>query len=345
MYSTQSKFPYWTAKASDALKIDNSQKDICEPFAPAMDLLTKPSEASPVINCEEGHQASSDSRELTHNDDDYRGKNNDNKPKLLYSCNQCRHSFACKEVLNTHIKSVHQKRVRPFKCTSCDEAFTTKSLLSRHSKQCLSTLKQRESLSTTARRVFNLRGQTKEAQTMPKLLLMCEACGQKFPTSSSLTSHIKSNHENFKPYKCSDCQFSASNVASVCTHIKEVHKERPYKCTACDVTLSTIGSLTAHFKTNHKTMNPHQCSQCKFSSIYAGNFRTHIKDTHTMPKQKPFKCDACGKEFAHKNSFTVHIKRKHKAFEPYKCECQFSASDMATIVAHVWEVHRKRKPF
>ena len=105
MYSTQSKFPYWTAKASDALKIDNSQKDICEPFAPAMDLLTKPSEASPVINCEEGHQASSDSRELTHNDDDYRGKNNDNKPKLLYSCNQCRHSFACEELLNTHIKN------------------------------------------------------------------------------------------------------------------------------------------------------------------------------------------------------------------------------------------------
>ena len=69
-----------------------------------MDLLTKPSEASPVINCEEGHQASSDSRELTHNNDD-RGENNDNKPKLLYSCNQCRHSFACEELLNTHIKN------------------------------------------------------------------------------------------------------------------------------------------------------------------------------------------------------------------------------------------------
>ena len=53
---------------------------------------------------------------------------------ITYNCNECEHTFAVKEELNTHIISFHAEKV--YNCQKCNKPYTSMSLLRRHDWRC-----------------------------------------------------------------------------------------------------------------------------------------------------------------------------------------------------------------
>ena len=75
------------------------------------------------------------------------------------------------------------------------------------------------------------------------------------------------------------------------------HIESNYKIKSNDI-------VRAQMKEINDEENPNKCNQCKFSSLYASDLRTHLK-THNG--EKPNKCDQCDFASSFASSLGRHL--------------------------------------
>ena len=108
-----------------------------------------------------------------------------------------------------------------------------------------------------------------------------------------------------KSFKCSHCDFKATNENSLKYHIDHYH----HKCDICTRVLRTVSQLRTHIRDIHDKQNGTmiECGTCKFSSLSKKHLETHIRRHH----QELF-CKECNFKTKSITLLKEHTAHNHK---------------------------------
>jgi len=63
-------------------------------------------------------------------------------------------------------------------------------------------------------------------------------------------------HEGLKPFKCSICDVSFTQIGSMNKHIKCVHEGQKFNCSICNASFTRGGNLKKHIARVHERDKP-----------------------------------------------------------------------------------------
>ncbi|XP_026853553.2 hypermethylated in cancer 1 protein isoform X1 [Electrophorus electricus] len=106
---------------------------------------------------------------------------------------------------------------------------------------------------------------------------------------------------------------------------------RPYRCSSCDKTYKDPATLRQHEKT-HWLTRPYPCSICGKKFTQRGTMTRHMRSHLGL---KPFACDACGMRFTRQYRLTEHM-RIHSGEKPYECQvCGGKFAQQRNLISHM----------
>ncbi|XP_016336996.1 hypermethylated in cancer 1 protein-like isoform X2 [Sinocyclocheilus anshuiensis] len=106
---------------------------------------------------------------------------------------------------------------------------------------------------------------------------------------------------------------------------------RPYRCSSCDKSYKDPATLRQHEKT-HWLTRPYPCSICGKKFTQRGTMTRHMRSHLGL---KPFACDACGMRFTRQYRLTEHM-RIHSGEKPYKCQvCGGKFAQQRNLISHM----------
>ncbi|XP_071753248.1 hypermethylated in cancer 1 protein isoform X1 [Centroberyx gerrardi] len=135
-------------------------------------------------------------------------------------------------------------------------------------------------------------------------------------SSSSLNnlSHLenKSNQglsaggigEMIRPYRCSSCEKSYKDPATLRQHEKTHWLTRPYPCSICGKKFTQRGTMTRHMR-SHLGLKPFACDACGMRFTRQYRLTEHMR-IHSG--EKPYECQVCGGKFAQQRNLISHMK-------------------------------------
>ena len=85
------------------------------------------------------------------------------KQKNPFTCDLCDNHFSSKQMMNLHVKTLHEGKRQLVRCDLCDKYFSTKQVLQRHKQSFHEGRKDHK----------------------------CSTCGREFSQSGTLNTHIK----------------------------------------------------------------------------------------------------------------------------------------------------------
>ncbi|KAL3877740.1 hypothetical protein ACJMK2_035403 [Sinanodonta woodiana] len=211
-------------------------------------------------------------------------------------CTYCGKVCKSRGALNHHEKTIHTD-IRPHVCQVCGEKFKTKDVLERHARRhndpkhymceiCgkgftqISTLNYHKSVHSGIRRhkcslcdasfkkvislqVHKLRtNHFAEGESIEDLKYdECKVCGKKFlgTGEKGIKPHMRI-HSGERPFSCTICSKSFSDLSNLRYHTKLHQDYRPFKCTLCGKEFTRNRELNKH-------MNAHQTSQNKLEQV------------------------------------------------------------------------------
>ncbi|XP_019740131.1 zinc finger protein OZF-like [Hippocampus comes] len=144
-------------------------------------------------------------------------------------------------------------------------------------------------------------------------------------SKGDMSCHINDAH-----IKCSQCDKTFINVATLKRHMM-IHKgEKTFRCSFCGKTFNQKVHLIKHTRT-HTGEKPFACTVCGMRLSQKEYLKVHMR-THTG--EKPFPCSVCGKKFSQKAFLKVHT-RTHTGEKPFSClVCNKSFSAYSTCTRH-----------
>ncbi|XP_044267881.1 zinc finger protein 79-like isoform X14 [Tribolium madens] len=168
----------------------------------------------------------------------------------------------------------------------------------------------------------------------------CDICKKHFPILKWFKDH-ENDHKNLKPYHCDLCDKSFAYARYLSVHRALIHKANPdlHECVICKKQYQHKNSLKLHM--NSHTGNVAVCDICGKILSSKEKLKFHLR-THTG--YKPFCCTYCGKCFTKKPILVEHI-RIHTGEKPYVCEyCMKAFSQRSSLVIHI-RGHTGERPY
>ena len=146
----------------------------------------------------------------------------------------------------------------------------------------------------------------------------CSLCVWFFTNSSDqLKTHIKTSHHN-----CKDCEFVTNNPTKLLRHTVNEHgAEKPFKCSECSFSAVQSDLLRCHMEIHTKKFT-FNCSECDYGCRQKFQLDLHTKKTSHDPV-KPFKCEDCTNvSFLIQTELLFHRRQQHNT--PHMtCSCGF----------------------
>lgn len=106
---------------------------------------------------------------------------------------------------------------------------------------------------------------------------------------------------------------------------------RPYRCTSCEKSYKDPATLRQHEKT-HWLTRPYPCSICGKKFTQRGTMTRHMRSHLGL---KPFACDSCGMRFTRQYRLTEHM-RIHSGEKPYECQvCGGKFAQQRNLISHM----------
>lgn len=164
----------------------------------------------------------------------------------------------------------------------------------------------------------------------------CEICGRRFSAKGNLTAHVRTRHNEDRPYvchvcgkavktkqalrvhsnshsgikqfSCSICEMSFTSRASMASHTRRHTGERPYTCAECGKSFTSSSARSSHKLHVHSISRQHVCTYCGKTFKVVRDLRVHLS-VHTG--EKPYTCAACGRCFRVAANFYAHRKSQH----------------------------------
>ena len=193
--------------------------------------------------------------------------------KSTFECDKCFKRFSTKYNLVRHTKE-HGEEGR-IKCSKCTSYFSSQEKLIehvavKHNNQhlCQDCGKRFSSSSSLGRH----RRQLHERDSFP-----CRVCSKLFPNMSCMLEHMNS-HSGTKPYACKHCDKKYPRYDTCKRHEKDCLTGAV--CSVCGQKFSCKTSLRNHVAANHEMIN-HLCTACGESFKYRSSLRNHrIRNSH-----------------------------------------------------------------
>uniref|UniRef100_UPI00398E6A2E hypermethylated in cancer 1 protein n=1 Tax=Pristiophorus japonicus TaxID=55135 RepID=UPI00398E6A2E len=159
-------------------------------------------------------------------------------------------------------------------------------------------------------------------------LYVCIPCGKGFPSSEQLNAHVETHTEEDLFHK---------EVAEQTTPFLDKSNQglgemiRPYRCSSCDKSYKDPATLRQHEKT-HWLTRPYPCSICGKKFTQRGTMTRHMRSHLGL---KPFACEACGMRFTRQYRLTEHM-RIHSGEKPYECQiCGGKFAQQRNLISHM----------
>ncbi|XP_021703916.1 zinc finger protein 160-like [Aedes aegypti] len=201
------------------------------------------------------------------------------------------------------VKGSRQKR--SLKCLICGEAFEGRASLKEHRKSAHPDVK---------------------ANSGP---LICELCGKKYATITSLVVH-RSQHKEYQRFKCDECPKAFTFQCYLENHIRIEHRNERLICPLCGKLFKYGPDLKRH-SLQHEEDKPFKCEECPAAFRHPSALHSH-KAIH---EKLVFTCTICNKTFRYANSLRVH-KRLHSGVKRFRCEiCDREFSQKAPLMKHM----------
>ena len=104
-------------------------------------------------------------------------------------------------------------------------------------------------------------------------------CETSFNVKSNLNSHIRSVHDEKKPFKCNICDSSFARKDNLKTHIQSVHEKNTFQCNICGSNFTLRHRLNKHIQAVHDGKKQFKCSksniECENSKYSRCNARVY----------------------------------------------------------------------
>ncbi|XP_028173356.1 zinc finger protein 709-like [Ostrinia furnacalis] len=218
----------------------------------------------------------------------------DLEPELETKCANCKVRFQNIDAFKRHSSSAVDGQCDPSlrPCAKCGEG-------------CISEFELKE----------HLKQHSKEKIKKKNRRMKCEECNVTFSLARSYTLHYQRVHLRLKdafipgraPVVCEICGKKCTTATSLRFHQRTHTGERPYQCTECPKRFSVAQRLQIHQRT-HSGERPYACPHCPKAFKGKPNLNRHVR-VHTGAK--PYSCSHCGKSFSQSNSMKVHIRTVH----------------------------------
>ncbi|KAL4705078.1 hypothetical protein ACJJTC_002726 [Scirpophaga incertulas] len=210
------------------------------------------------------------------------------KHKEKPQCMLCDSTFVNNAGLRVHMLTVHKQSSTVYSCKECNKVYNAKSglishMASTHSSSCGAYCATcRTHFRSEHNLAHHLRTHSAHITDTDKKFI-CDECGSKFLTKSSLQEHIDYIHLMKKKHECSRCNKTFKNGSALKKHENFVHKKiRPPRnkiCDHCGRGFTTLTILQSHVRT-HTGERPLQCRHCPATFAHSAALYTHNKLLH-----------------------------------------------------------------
>ncbi|XP_051891211.1 hypermethylated in cancer 1 protein isoform X2 [Pristis pectinata] len=193
-------------------------------------------------------------------------------------------------------------------------------------------------------------------------LYVCIPCGKGFPSSEQLNAHVESHTEDdlfhkevaepaapfadkpgaalgdlVRPYRCSSCDKSYKDPATLRQHEKSHWLTRPYPCNICGKKFTQRGTMTRHMR-SHLGLKPFACEACGMRFTRQYRLTEHMR-IHSG--EKPYECQICGGKFAQQRNLISHMKMHTADCKP-KLDFGDSVYPLAKFAATHLAIHQDK---
>ncbi|XP_023053738.2 hypermethylated in cancer 2 protein [Piliocolobus tephrosceles] len=168
-------------------------------------------------------------------------------------------------------------------------------------------------------------------------LYVCIPCAKGFPSSEQLNAHVETHTEEELFIKEEGAYETGSGGAEEeaedlsAPSAAYAAEPRPFKCSVCEKTYKDPATLRQHEKT-HWLTRPFPCNICGKMFTQRGTMTRHMRSHLGL---KPFACDECGMRFTRQYRLTEHM-RVHSGEKPYECQlCGGKFTQQRNLISHL----------
>ncbi|XP_058013932.1 hypermethylated in cancer 2 protein [Ahaetulla prasina] len=164
-------------------------------------------------------------------------------------------------------------------------------------------------------------------------LYVCIPCGKGFPSSEQLNAHVEKHTEEELYIKeegtFEDKEEEAEDLSN--PNQPYTSESRPFKCSVCEKSYKDPATLRQHEKT-HWLTRPFPCNICGKMFTQRGTMTRHMRSHLGL---KPFACEECGMRFTRQYRLTEHM-RVHSGEKPYECQlCGGKFTQQRNLISHL----------
>uniref|UniRef100_A0A4W3JNC8 Hypermethylated in cancer 1 protein n=1 Tax=Callorhinchus milii TaxID=7868 RepID=A0A4W3JNC8_CALMI len=164
-------------------------------------------------------------------------------------------------------------------------------------------------------------------------LYVCIPCGKGFPSSEQLNTHVERHTEEelYIKEEVEDEEEAAGEAYAATQGPGSAGDTRPYRCSVCDKSYRDPATLRQHEKT-HWLSRPFPCNICGKMFTQRGTMTRHMRSHLGL---KPFACEECGMRFTRQYRLTEHM-RVHSGEKPYECQvCGGKFTQQRNLISHM----------
>uniref|UniRef100_A0A8C5ML87 Hypermethylated in cancer 1 protein n=1 Tax=Leptobrachium leishanense TaxID=445787 RepID=A0A8C5ML87_9ANUR len=162
-------------------------------------------------------------------------------------------------------------------------------------------------------------------------LYVCIPCGKGFPNSEQLNAHVETHTEEELYIKEEDSYSKEEAEDLSAQNATFPNESRPFKCSVCERSYKDPATLRQHEKT-HWLTRPFPCNICGKMFTQRGTMTRHMRSHLGL---KPFACDECGMRFTRQYRLTEHM-RVHSGEKPYECQlCGGKFTQQRNLISHL----------
>ncbi|XP_037113852.1 hypermethylated in cancer 2 protein [Syngnathus acus] len=169
-------------------------------------------------------------------------------------------------------------------------------------------------------------------------LYVCIPCGKGFPSSSNSNAHVETHTEDELYVKeeagalvKEEDEEEAEDLSAPVGPSRFGSEARPFKCTVCNKSYKDPATLRQHEK-SHWLTRPFPCNICGKMFTQRGTMTRHMRSHLGL---KPFACEECGMRFTRQYRLTEHM-RVHSGEKPYECQlCGGKFTQQRNLISHL----------